>query len=183
MREHIRSLQAALRDLGFDPGPVDGIDGPRTRAAALAFGQGLAPSAAPAPTAAIGPAPAWDWDARSAKNLVGVHPDLVRVMTLARTHSAVPFIITEGLRTRERQAQLVKAGASQTMNSRHLTGHAVDVAAMVGGKVSWDWPLYERIAVVVKQAATDLGIPIVWGGDWRSFRDGPHYELNRKTYP
>jgi peptidoglycan L-alanyl-D-glutamate endopeptidase CwlK len=91
--------------------------------------------------------------------------------------------VTEGLRTKERQRQLVAAGASRTMNSRHLTGHAVDVAALVGGKVRWDWPLYAVIAEHMKAAARELGVAIVWGGDWKSFRDGPHVELDRKRYP
>lgn len=174
-----RHAQARLGVLGFYTGAQDGWAGARTRAA---FDAALgAVAAAPAPVA--GASDVWTWDARSAKALVGVHPDLVRVVTLARYRSAVPFIITEGLRTAARQAQLVRAGASQTMNSRHLTGHAVDVVALVGGKASWDWPLYDRIAVAVKGAAADLGVPVIWGGDWRSFKDGPHYELDRKRYP
>ena len=67
------------------------------------------------------------------------------------------------------------------MNSRHLTGHAVDVAAWVDG-VRWDWPLYDAIAVAVKQAAKELDVAIVWGGDWATFRDGPHFELDRRVY-
>ncbi|MFN3647852.1 MAG: M15 family metallopeptidase [Gemmobacter sp.] len=153
---------------------VDGWAGARTRAA---FDAALPPAAPPAPSTA------WDWDDRSTRALVGVHPDLVRVAALARQRSAVPFVVTEGLRSPERQAQLVRAGASQTLNSRHLTGHAIDVAALVGGKVSWDWPLYERLAVAMKAAAADLRVPVIWGGDWRTFRDGPHYELDRKAYP
>ena len=120
---------------------------------------------------------------RSEKNLAGVHADLVKVFRLAETLTTAPFIVTEGLRTVERQAQLVKAGASQTMNSRHITGHAVDVAALVDGEVRWDWPLYAKIATVVKDAAKQLGIPVVWGGDWKSFKDGPHFELDRTKYP
>ncbi len=171
-------IQQGLASLGYDPGPLDGLPGPRTFAAVDAY---RAAMGLPKP-AGLPPA-AHEWDTRSARSLQGVHPDLVRVATLARSRSAVPFVVTEGLRTRERQAQLVKSGASQTMNSRHLTGHAIDVAAQVGGKVSWDWPLYERIAVAMKQAAEVLGIRIVWGGDWLTFKDGPHYELNRTTYP
>lgn len=120
-------------------------------------------------------------DARSERNLIGVHPDLVKVIRLAAKKSK--FIVTEGLRTKARQAQLVKAGASRTMNSRHLTGHAVDVAATVNGEVRWDWPLYAAIAQNVKAAAKELGVPIIWGGDWKSFRDGPHFELDRRKYP
>ena len=120
-------------------------------------------------------------DARSERNLIGVHPDLVKV--IRRAAKAGGFVVTEGLRTKARQAQLVKAGASRTMNSRHITGHAIDVAALVNGEVRWDWPLYAAIAVRVKAAAKDLGVPITWGGDWKSFRDGPHFELDRKAYP
>jgi peptidoglycan L-alanyl-D-glutamate endopeptidase CwlK len=120
-------------------------------------------------------------DARSERNLIGVHPDLVKV--IRRAAKSGGFIVTEGLRTKARQAQLVKAGASKTMNSRHITGHAIDVAAVVNGEVRWDWPLYSAIAKTVKAAAKDLGVPIIWGGDWKSFRDGPHFELDRKAYP
>ena len=120
-------------------------------------------------------------DARSERNLIGVHPDLVKV--IRRAAKAGGFVVAEGLRTKARQAQLVKAGASRTMNSRHITGHAIDVAALVNGEVRWDWPLYAAIAVRVKAAAKDLGVPIIWGGDWKSFRDGPHFELDRKAYP
>jgi len=118
-------------------------------------------------------------DARSERNLKGVHPDLVRVVRRAAKN--VDFIVTDGLRTQARQRQLVEAGASWTMNSRHLTGHAVDVAALVGGKVRWDWPLYAIIAKEMKAAAEALNIPIVWGGDWKK-KDGPHFELDRKHY-
>ena len=119
-------------------------------------------------------------DARSERNLIGVHPDLVKV--IRRAAKAGGFIVTEGLRTKTRQAQLVKAGASWTMNSRHITGHAIDVAAIVNGEVRWDWGLYPIIAKAVKAAAKDLGVPIIWGGDWKK-KDGPHFELDRKAYP
>jgi peptidoglycan L-alanyl-D-glutamate endopeptidase CwlK len=118
---------------------------------------------------------------RSERNLQGVHKDLVRVVRFAGKRA--DFIVTEGLRTVARQKQLVAAGASQTMNSRHLTGHAIDVAALVDGKVRWDWPLYARIAEEMKAAAKELGVPIIWGGDWKSLKDGPHFELDRKKYP
>lgn len=114
---------------------------------------------------------------RSEKNLTGVHEDLVKVVRLAATKTEVDFIVTEGLRTKERQAQLVKAGASKTMNSKHLTGDAVDLAAVVGGEVRWDWPLYHKLAKAMKDAAKELGIQLQWGGDWRTFKDGPHFEL------
>lgn len=112
-----------------------------------------------------------------------VHPDLVRVVKRAIEITDVDFTVLEGLRTLDRQKQLVASGASTTMNSRHLTGHAVDLAPVVDGKVSWDWPLYHRIAKAVKQAAKELGVPVEWGGDWKSFKDGPHWQLPWKRYP
>jgi peptidoglycan L-alanyl-D-glutamate endopeptidase CwlK len=118
---------------------------------------------------------------RDMQRLAGVHPDLVRVISRAR--ASADFIVTEGLRTGSRQRQLVAAGASQTMHSRHLTGHAVDLAALVDGAVRWDWPLYDRLALVVKRAAVEEEVAIVWGGDWPKFRDGPHFELDRQRYP
>jgi len=114
---------------------------------------------------------------RSRSRMAGVHPDLVRVVERAIEITQVDFMVTEGVRTLERQAQLVKAGASRTLKSKHLTGHAVDLAALVSGKVRWDWPLYGRIADAMKEAARELRVPITWGGDWRYFRDGPHFEL------
>lgn len=121
--------------------------------------------------------------ARSRAALVGVHPDLVAVVERALQLSPVDFLITEGLRDAKRQAELVRAGASRTLNSRHLTGHAIDVAAWVDGQVRWDWPLYPRIAAAFKAAAAEQKTPIVWGGDWPRLRDGPHFELDRKAYP
>jgi peptidoglycan L-alanyl-D-glutamate endopeptidase CwlK len=120
---------------------------------------------------------------RSRDRMKGVHPALVRVIEAAILTTPVDFMITEGLRTRERQAALVKAGASRTLNSRHLTGHAVDVVALVDGRVRWDWPLYPRIAQAIKAAAKAQGVSLVWGGDWPRLRDGPHFELDRKAYP
>ena len=121
---------------------------------------------------------------RCEQRLKGVHPDLAWVIrTAAEAYAPKEFIVTEGLRTAARQAELVAAGASRTMNSRHLTGHAVDLAVKVGSEVRWDWPLYSALAEIVKQVAVGLNVPIVWGGDWKSFKDGPHYELDRKTYP
>ncbi len=120
---------------------------------------------------------------RSRDRMKGVHPDLVRIVERAIQLTPVDFMVTEGLRTAQRQAELVRAGASRTNNSRHLTGHAVDIAALVDGQVRWDWPLYPRIAAAFKQAARELNTPIIWGGDWPKLRDGPHFELERKAYP
>jgi peptidoglycan L-alanyl-D-glutamate endopeptidase CwlK len=75
--------------------------------------------------------------ARDLLRLHGVHEDLVAVVR--RAHDFMPadlgFIVTEGLRSAERQAQLVRVGASRTHNSRHLTGHAVDLAVTLHGEV------------------------------------------------
>lgn len=118
---------------------------------------------------------------RSLDNLKDVHPDLVAVMHRALQISPIDFVVIEGLRSGARQKELVASGASRTMNSRHLTGHAVDIVPWVGG-VRWDWPLYDALAVAVKEAAKQKGVAIVWGGDWQSFRDGPHFELDRKVH-
>lgn len=119
----------------------------------------------------------------SLDRLRGVHPDLVKVVELAIQKTTVNFIVTEGLRTLARQKELVAAGASKTMKSRHLTGHAVDLAAIVGKEVRWDWPLYGKLAVAMKDAARELKIAIQWGGDWKTFRDGPHFQLDPRVYP
>jgi peptidoglycan L-alanyl-D-glutamate endopeptidase CwlK len=120
---------------------------------------------------------------RCLRRLEGVHPDLVRVIKAAA--EGADFIVTEGLRTAEKQASLVKAGASQTLRSRHLTGHAVDLAVLVDGDVRWDWPAYDKLGDHVKKVASLLvpPVPVEWGGDWKSFRDGPHFQLPRTLYP
>lgn len=120
---------------------------------------------------------------RSRERMKGVHPELVGVIERAAEIAPGTFIVTEGLRTPDRQYQLYVSGASKTLNSRHLTGHAVDLAALVDGRVRWDWPLYHKLAAVVKQAAYERNVPLIWGGDWTSFPDGPHYELDRRVYP
>ncbi len=123
------------------------------------------------------------FSSRSEKNLQGVNPDLVKVTRRALEISEVDFGITEGLRSRYRQKQLVATGKSQTMNSRHLTGHAVDVVAYIGSQVSWEWPLYEKIAAAFRQASRELNIPVEWGGDWKTLKDGPHFQLPHGAYP
>ena len=120
---------------------------------------------------------------RSQMKLKNLHPDLVKVVQHAIELSEVDFTVLEGLRCIERQRELVKAGASQTMNSRHLDGHAVDLGAWVDGQVDWSWPLYSKIATAMKTGAQELNIPIEWGGDWKKFKDGPHFQLPSKDYP
>lgn len=121
-------------------------------------------------------------DPRSASRMVSVHIDLRRVIYRAAEITPIDFIVTEGLRDLDRQKQLMAAGASKTLNSRHLTGHAVDLAARLDGEIRWDWPLYYKLADAVKEAARLEGVPIEWGGDWRKFKDGPHFQLPIKVY-
>ena len=120
---------------------------------------------------------------RSKARLQGVNPALVKVVERAIKLTTVDFTVIEGLRTPERQRKLFDAGASQTLKSRHLTGHAVDLAAWVDDQVDWSWPLYDKIAAAMKQASAQVGVPIEWGGNWTSFRDGPHFQLPWKEYP
>ena len=120
---------------------------------------------------------------KSKDRLSGVHDDLVTVVNRALELSEIDFAVLEGVRSTARQEQLVRAGASQTMRSRHLTGHAVDLGAVVGGIVRWDWALYYKIADAMKAASAELNIPIEWGGDWVSFKDGPHFQLPWEDYP
>jgi peptidoglycan L-alanyl-D-glutamate endopeptidase CwlK len=132
---------------------------------------------------------------KSLERLNGVDPNLAKVVKRAIEISEVDFKVIEGLRTRERQQYLVSKGASKTMNSRHLTGHAVDLAAVVGGVITWDWAHYHRIAAAMKKASEELGVELVWGGSWSrlslltmtngrfklssTFPDGPHFEIAR----
>ena len=145
---------------------------------------------------------AYKLGSKSLMTLKGVHPDLVKVVKRAIEITSIDFTVIEGLRTRARQRQLVRKGASKTMNSRHITGHAVDIAPLIGGKVRWDWPLFFKLADAMKQAAKEVGVKVRWGGNWRihdiassskdgkamnkaypgSFPDGPHFELSRRFY-
>jgi len=145
---------------------------------------------------------------KSKQELVGVHPDLIRVVNEALRYSEVDFAVHDGMRTPEEQAALVKAGASRTSKSRHLTGHAVDLIPYVNGKMRWEWEPIFKIARAVQRAAKEQGVPIRWGGVWdrelqsigdpkkeeeayvarrlakklRAFVDGPHFELPARVY-
>lgn len=145
-------------------------------------------------------------DHASVAKLVGVHADLQKVVERAINHAA--FKVLEGLRTPARQMELVKAGASWTVNSRHLTGHAVDLGALVNGEVTWQWAAYFPLAKAVAIAAEEVDVPVEWGGYWglldpdldpetaqmdyiaeckkkgiKAKLDGPHMQLPRKFYP
>jgi len=125
----------------------------------------------------------YSFGAKSQAKLAGIHPDLLKVMTRAMETTDLDFAVIEGLRTLERQKALVASGASTTMKSRHLDGHAVDIAPFVDGQIRWDWPLYYRLEKIVKAAAADVGVSIEWGGDWQKFPDGPHWQLPWAQYP
>jgi peptidoglycan L-alanyl-D-glutamate endopeptidase CwlK len=114
---------------------------------------------------------------RSKERLVGVDPRLVKVVERAIELTEIDFTVLEGIRTPERQKQLVAEGFSQTLKSKHLTGHAVDLGALVNGTVSWDKEPYYKIEKAMKQAAQELNIKVRWGGDFKSFFDAPHWEL------
>ena len=127
----------------------------------------------------------------SENKLKRVHPDLVRVVR--RTAKLIKdksfgFVITCGPRTVAEQKKLFKAGATRTMDSRHIPGKdgyakAVDFAVTLNGKTKWDWPLYQKLAGIVKEAAKLEKIPVEWGGDWKTFKDGPHFQLPKIKYP
>jgi peptidoglycan L-alanyl-D-glutamate endopeptidase CwlK len=120
---------------------------------------------------------------RTQKNLRGVHPDLVKVINEALKTTTTPFIVTEGLRTATRQKELVAAGASKTLNSRHLTGHAVDIVPVINGKVCWKTPAFKAPLDAIRAAAKKLKVNVEFGADWRTFKDYPHVQLSRKSHP
>ena len=154
--------------------------------------------------------PTYILGARSLKELTGVHPDLVRVVKRAIQITPIDFAVTDGLRTIEEQRAFVASGASHTMNSRHLTGHAVDLVAFVGNKGRWEMNLLCKVAEAMRTAAIECSVPIRWGGNWdvlltkttaplegvvhdyiqkrisakqKPFVDAPHFELPVRQYP
>ena len=126
---------------------------------------------------------AWTLSARDLQRLTGVHESIRRVLSRAARDGAPRFAVIEGLRTTKRQRELVAAGASKTMRSRHIHGFAVDIAPIIGGKISWDWPAFYPLARAIKAAALAEKVNLTWGGDWRTFKDGPHWELPHATHP
>ncbi len=127
--------------------------------------------------------------ARDLERLKGVHPDLVKVVMGAIDICSEDFMVVEGLRTLEKQKEYFAAGKSTTMRSRHLTGHAVDLAPLVDldgdGSLELSWKPFQfyPVSQAMKLSAKSLKIPIEWGGDWHSFHDMPHFQLPWKDYP
>ena len=151
MSSYIRQIQTTLKNAGYYKGAIDGIAGKMTVDAVNQATQVKAvtsdeiravgeqykshPENSP-PVATDKPLvnkSGFVLGARSLKNLEGVNPNLIKVVKRAIEISPVDFAVIEGVRTKARQAELVKKGASKTMNSRHITGHAVDIAPYVGG--------------------------------------------------
>jgi len=129
-----------------------------------------------------------DFSPQSLQRLQGVNPLLQQLMmeTERRAEQAgVNIEVTEGMRDRARQAELVSQGASQTMNSRHLAGNAVDIhVTNPDGSANWDFDAYGPVADIAKTVASEMGIPdFVWGGDWASLRDGVHFQVGGPSAP
>jgi len=142
---------------------------------------------------------------RSLDRLEGVDERLVAVVNHAITVTKTDFGVIQGMRTLEQQKELVAKGASQTMRSKHLTGHAVDLMAYINGRGSWELNLYDDLADAMKEGADMVGVAVKWGAAWsvgdvrnwdgtmeeamnsyidtrraesrRPFIDGPHFEL------
>jgi len=147
---------------------------------------------------------------KSLKELKGVHADLVAVVKRAIELSVQDFAVHDGTRTLAEQKKLMESGASQTLDSRHISGHAVDLVPFINGKLRWEWEPIYKIADAVRMAARELGTPLRWGGAWdvsftqlddspedlvadytarrrklgkKAFLDGPHFELPKDQYP
>ena len=126
---------------------------------------------------------------RDLLRLKGVHPDLVRVVLHAATLCPIQFMVIEGLRTIEKQREYFAVGKSKTMRSRHLDGHAVDLAPIldVDGdgdtELSWRVQDFTPVAIAMKNASKAENVPIEWGGSWLTFKDAPHFQLPWEFYP
>lgn len=120
---------------------------------------------------------------KSQSKLIGLHPDLIKVVQTAITIASCDFTVLCGMRSVEEQKTLVALGRSQTMRSRHLTGHAVDLGAWVDGSVNWSTHYYELINGAMLEAAHGLNIPLEWGGMWKTIKDLDHWQLPWNVYP
>lgn len=124
---------------------------------------------------------------RSLDNLIGVHPDLVSVVERAIEITPLDFGVSEGLRTYQKQQQMVSEGKSQTLESLHLKqmdgfSHAVDLYVLVDGKPTCEHKYFRKVIQAMFTAAIELGVQIEAGGLWRDFLDSPHFQLNQRYY-
>ena len=110
-----------------------------------------------------------------AERFAGVNSTLATITKEAVKNLPFDVTVSEGLRTKETQAQYVAQGKSQTMNSKHLTGQAVDLYPIVGGAI--DNSKFGELSVAMKKQASAQSISIKWGGDWKTFIDKPHFEV------
>lgn len=216
MSSFIRQIQTTLKNAGYYRGEIDGIAGKMTVEAvnlaasrktltkeettAVAEQFRSHPENAEPSNTISSPVEnsGFVLGANSLAKLNGVHPDLVKVVKRAIEISRVDFAVIEGVRTKERQRELVRKGASKTMNSRHISGNAVDIVPIIDGKISWDFNHYYPLAEAMATAADELGVRVRWGGAWciinnrknhptdwvkayraggGRFLDGPHFEL------
>lgn len=122
------------------------------------------------------------------KKLAQLHPDLRKVFMEVARISTMPFVLGEAGRSVAQQKKNIAAGVSWSMNSRHIIApdglvYALDVMPSgPNGKASYSWPLYYPFAKIVKQAAANVKVPVEWGGDWKTNKDGPHWQLPWKLY-
>ena len=109
--------------------------------------------------------------------------DLCQVTRRALALSRVDFAVISGKRDMAEQRRLVRSGASKTLHSRHLTGHAVDIVPIdpETGKGRFCRALALEVAAAFYAASQQYGIPIAWGGMWSQFEDTPHFEIPIKT--
>lgn len=126
---------------------------------------------------------------RDTKRLKLAHPALHLIVLEAARITTVPFMVMEVGRSVEKQRENIKRGVSWTMHSRHILSsdglaRAADLVPIDGGGVPiWAWPVYYRLAPIIKKAAQNVRIPVEWGGDWTKQKDGPHWQLPWKLYP
>ena len=121
---------------------------------------------------------------KSKMRLDGVHRDLVKVVMRAYEITDANFFVLEGVRTLEQEQENFAKGASQTMHSRHLTGHAIDIGALdEKGVLTWEWKYYDHLYHIFMKAAEDVGVPVEWGGLWKTLKDGGHFQLPWAVYP
>ena len=113
----------------------------------------------------------------SLERLEGVDERLKAVVIECAARCPFPFNVSEGLRTKEQQCEYVKQGKSRTMNSKHLTGKAVDLYPLTMNRKQVDWSRFEDLADLMFQVAKDQDTEIVWGGHWKTFVDKCHFEL------